>query len=95
MADKQYTKQQVIDLADEAYDRCCHCERYEPVWDYRSHNNNCLFNWSNSGCYYSYELPFSDAHWCWFDAPRDNEKADKIRSLTWNDLIENIKTTSR
>ena len=92
MADKQYTEQEVVDLADMAFDRCCHCERYEPVWDYRSSNSNHLLNWASSGCYYSYALPFSSARWCWFDAPKNDAKANEIRSLTWADLVKNAKT---
>ena len=92
MADKQYTKQEIINLADSVYGRCNRCEKYEPVCYNPGYNNNKLFKNVGSGCYYAAKLPWGETHWCWFGCPKDIQKeAMELRSLTWENLVNSEK----
>lgn len=97
MADKKYTKAEVTAMADRCYHECdVFCDRYEPIHCWGGGTDK-LFEWSNSGCYYSAELPWGSKRWCWFFGPKKTAKNETgvLKSLTWADLVDSAKGKSR
>lgn len=98
MAENNYTRQEITAMADRCYDRCMgcfRCENYEPINGRAVTNKKRLFQWVNTGCYYSYDLPWDDEHWCWFKPIKNTPEVDILHSLTWDNLITAARERAR
>ena len=95
---KQYTEQEIINMANECFPRCNGCDRCEPVpgrysispeptYVYGPEPKK-LFDYVNF-CYYACKLPIATERYCVFFGSKenaDNAKVDLFLSLTSNNV---------
>jgi len=97
MAEK-YTKQDVVALVDSCYEPCSGsflCPNYKPVIRHDGVGGY-LLSQSISGCCYALELSWGQGNWCGFFPPKgDRNTADRLRSLTWENLVAATKNKTR
>ena len=99
---EKYTKEELIAMADRCYNRCTGCDKCQNFEAVRYHGRcgHRLFQWSNTGCYYSYEFvpSLGNERWCWFDKPKKKDaELDKLMSLLWTNtrIIDSTEQKSR
>jgi len=97
---KKYTKQEVINLAEECFPYCIHCIKYNPVHSEKSAPETKLFTSVRNGCCYAYELPFVTKQFCTHRNKKTNtlNKVQELTSLTDDDVkdlnnTETLKTS--
>lgn len=83
-----YTQQEITQMADNCFKRCCNyylCDHYESV-SMPFHNNEQLFAYCATGCYYACGLPWEKNRWCVFDSCKNAAQAEILDSLTWKNV---------
>lgn len=94
---EKYTRQEIVDMADRCYNRCVEsgCPYRQSVGFRDENNDRRLFLQSRTGCRYSYELPWGMDKWCCFYPPKRTIDVDRLKLLTFNNLINSIAKQSR